>query len=187
MKNILIVCGHADYKNSYANKEIMGELKNLLPQAKQRILYDLYPDGKIDIEAEQKALLEADVIVFQYPFNWYDYPYLLKQYFDLVFLYNFAYGSKRKLTGKKLVLSFTIGGSAEDYTKEGDFHMTIPEFLKPQEASAELCGIELCKPVYSFDMTYLPEIMNSARKDDVLSKAAEHAKVLVAELKNLSD
>ena len=185
MKKVLVICGHSDFEHSFANKEIMKELKKLIPDAKERILSELYTDGKIDIEAEQQALLEAEIIVFDYPVNWYDYPYLLKQYFDLVFLHNFAYGSVRKLEGKKLVLSFTTGAPAEAYTKEGAFHMPISDYLNPQRTSAELCGIKFCEPVVSYDMTYLPGIMDAARKALVEERAREHAKRLAEGLATL--
>lgn len=185
MKKVLVICGHSDYEHSTANKAIMDILSAKLPNAECRTLAQLYPDGKIDVETEQNALLQADIIVFQYPFNWYDYPYLLKQYFDLVFEHNFAYGSVRKLVGKKLILSFTIGGDHQSYSKEGSVHMDIPEFLKPMIASADLCGIEFCEPVYSFDMTYLPNSDDEKRKAEVISKAQEQAETLIQEIEKL--
>lgn len=163
----------------------MDVLSAKLPNAECRTLAQLYPDGRIDVEAEQNALEQADIIVFQYPINWYDYPYLLKQYFDLVFTHNFAYGSVRKLVGKKLILSFTIGADRQSYSKEGSVHMEIPEFLKPMIASANLCGLEFCDPVYSFDMTYLPGINDEKRKAEVVRKAQEQAETLIQEIERL--
>ncbi len=37
-------------------------------------LYELYPDFFIDVEAEQKLLLEHDIIVWHHPFYWYSAP-----------------------------------------------------------------------------------------------------------------
>lgn len=34
-----------------------------------RDMYDLYPDFKIDVAAEQKVLLEADRVVLQFPMH----------------------------------------------------------------------------------------------------------------------
>ena len=77
MKNILIVSGHPDLNNSFANKNILEELNSLLPEAEFAYLDKLYPDFRIDIETEQKRLLRADIIVFQFPLFWYSAPSLL--------------------------------------------------------------------------------------------------------------
>ena len=52
-----------------------------------RDMYALYPDGKIDIAAEQAALLAHERIVFQHPFFWYSTPPLMKQWLDDVLVY----------------------------------------------------------------------------------------------------
>lgn len=67
-KNILIVSGHPDLKKSFANKIILDEIQKQLPQAKVSLLDQLYPDYKIDVAAEQQKLIEADIIVLQFPF-----------------------------------------------------------------------------------------------------------------------
>lgn len=67
MKNILIISGHPDLPNSVANKTILNTLKLSFPQAKFHYLDELYPDFKIDVEAEQKSLVAADIIVLQFP------------------------------------------------------------------------------------------------------------------------
>lgn len=48
MKNILIVSGHPDLNNSFANKNILEELNSLLPEAEFAYLDKLYPDFRID-------------------------------------------------------------------------------------------------------------------------------------------
>lgn len=53
MKNVLIVSGHRDSENdSVANKQIMEDLKDLLPDAEISVLDKLYPDFKIDVKSE---------------------------------------------------------------------------------------------------------------------------------------
>ena len=57
MKNVLIVSGHRDSDNdSVANKQIIKDLKELLPDAEINILDKLYPDYKIDVKSEQEKL-----------------------------------------------------------------------------------------------------------------------------------
>lgn len=109
MAHILVVSGHPDLNHSIANATILDELATALPDAEIRRLDWLYPDGKFNIAAEQESLLQADVIVWQFPFSWYGLPGLMKQWLDEVFVHGFAHGSTAKLGGKKLILSFTTG------------------------------------------------------------------------------
>ena len=74
MKNIVIISGHPDLKNSCANKTILNEIAAKCPQAEIRKLDELYPDYNFDVKAEQAALEKADVIVFQFPMHWYGVP-----------------------------------------------------------------------------------------------------------------
>ena len=60
MKNILIISGHTNLAASVANKTILETLNERLPEAEIVKLDELYPDFKIDVEAEQQKLLRAD-------------------------------------------------------------------------------------------------------------------------------
>lgn len=60
MMKTLIISGHPDLSTSVANQTILKSLKKALPDAEIRKLDQLYPDAVIDVEAEQKALLEVD-------------------------------------------------------------------------------------------------------------------------------
>ena len=100
MKNILIISGHPALRdNSFANKIIMEDLEKLLPEATFDCLSDLYPDYRIDVEAEQKKLVAADIIVLQFPIFWYSMPALLAKWMEEVFVHGFSHGT----TGKALV------------------------------------------------------------------------------------
>ena len=58
-----------------------------------RDMYQLYPNFDIDVKTEQKILEVSDRIVLQFPIYWYQTPALMKQWFDVVFEYGWAYGS----------------------------------------------------------------------------------------------
>lgn len=133
MAHILVVSGHPDLNHSIANATILDELATALPDAEIRRLDWLYPDGKFNIAAEQESLLQADVIVWQFPFSWYGLPGLMKQWLDEVFVHGFAHGSTAKLGGKKLILSFTTGAPQALYTADGFFGHAIEEYLLPFE------------------------------------------------------
>ena len=77
MKNVLIISGHTDLATSVANKTILETLANHLPKAEIVKLDELYPDFKINVEAEQQRLIRADIIVLQFPVFWYSAPSIL--------------------------------------------------------------------------------------------------------------
>jgi glutathione-regulated potassium-efflux system ancillary protein KefG len=65
-------------------------------------LYEAYPDFAVDVDEEQQRLTAHDLIVLQFPLYWYTGPALLKEWLDLVWLQDFAYGEKAALQGKTL-------------------------------------------------------------------------------------
>ena len=72
---------HPKLEQSTVNR-LWAERLEGLPDVTVRRVYSLYPDGKIDVAAEQAALLAHDRLVFQHPFFWYSVPPLMKQWFD---------------------------------------------------------------------------------------------------------
>lgn len=59
MKNTLVISGHTDLSASVANKTILETIAQRLPQAEIVRLDSLYPDFKIDAQAEQAAAAES--------------------------------------------------------------------------------------------------------------------------------
>ncbi len=175
---ILIIFAHPDVENgSIANKVIVDKVNNI-EGVEVRDLYQMYPDFKIDVELEQQALIEADVVIFQYPFYWYSVPGMLKEWLDKVFVYGFAYGSSGdKLKGKEFLISTTIGGPAEAYQESGFNKFTIEELLKPLEQTANLSGMKFNRPLTTHGMVYIPGVYN--KKEDVEQRAREHAAKLL--------
>lgn len=142
MKTLVIIT-HPNMQTSKVNRMWKEALSALPEQFEVRELYTLYPDQKIDVQKEQALLMQYDKIVFQFPFYWYSYPPLMKQYIDEVFTYGFAYGSEGdKLHGKKVALGVTIGGDKEAYTHEGRNRYTIDELLLPFKATTNLIGVD---------------------------------------------
>lgn len=112
-------------------------------------LYQRYPDFDIDIDKEQKLLLQHDVIIWQHPFYWYSVPPLMKQWFDLVLEHGWAYGKKgRALEGKKIFNAFSSGGGTEGYSTGGFNKYPIHDFLKAFERTAELCRTTYWPPFW---------------------------------------
>lgn len=137
---------HPDLKNgSRVNQTLAQVARDADIQV--RDLYALYPDFDIDVAAEQAALTEADRIVLQFPIYWYQTPALLKQWFDAVLQYGWAYGTNgNALQGKEILLAASFGAGADDYTTDGRFHTTIPEIFKPIEAIQYHTGLKFLEP-----------------------------------------
>jgi putative NADPH-quinone reductase len=181
----LVILAHPNLDESIANKRIAEQLSTKVENLEVRDIFKRYPDYKIDIEAEQKALLTADTVIFQYPFYWYNMPAILKVWFDEVFNYNFAYGSKGdKLKGKNFLLSFTIGGYEEEYTPTGYNHFRIEELVKPMEQTAYLSQMKYINPIYEYGMIYIPNVYNT--RESVEEKADKQVARLMACIDSLS-
>lgn len=142
MNNVLVISDHPNLENSYTNKVILSRLEASSEDIVVHRLDERYPDFNIDVDVEQKALKQADVILLQFPFYWYSVPALMKKWLDDVFSFNFAYGPEGdKLKDKAFILSFTVGGPEEAYTPIGYNHFRIEELIKPLEQTAYLAGI----------------------------------------------
>ncbi|HHF0518551.1 TPA: NAD(P)H-dependent oxidoreductase [Vibrio alginolyticus] len=184
MSKVVIISGHPNLDESWTNKVILNKLQKNIASIDIRRLDTLYPDYKIDIEAEQNALVDADIIVFQYPYYWYSVPALLKKWIDDVFAFNFAFGPKGdKLKNKHFILSFTVGGPQESYDPLGYNHFTIEELARPLQQLCYLAGMVYQTPVYTHRMVYIPGIYNT--QEDVEVRATDHADRLLVQIGEL--
>lgn len=146
MKRVLIIFAHPAIQKSRTNRKMIDAVRNL-EWVTVNDLYENYPDFYIDIIKEQQLLMLHDIIVWHHPFYWYSSPALLKEWFDLVLQHGFAYGEKgRALEGKDAISVITTGGKKEVYTKEGQHHHTINQFLTPIKQSATLCRMNYLPP-----------------------------------------
>lgn len=188
MRNVLIINGHPNPQQSTANQAILDNLQCLLPTAQIRTLGDLYADNAaINVVAEQAALVEADIIVWQFPLHWYHLPALMKKWLDEVHVYGFAHGSTgTALQGKKLILSFTTGAAEEQYQYGAAMNYPITDFLPSLRQTASLCGMVWQEPVYSMGMMYMPGVSSEADLSVLKQKAQVHAERLAKLIQNLS-
>lgn len=114
MKNILIISGHTNLAASVANKTILETLNERLPEAEIVKLDELYPDFKIDVEAEQQKLLRADIIVLQFPLFWYSAPSILERWMEETFRHGFSHGSTGRQAQGQETHSLFHNGSARN-------------------------------------------------------------------------
>ncbi len=158
---VLVIYSHAYPETSKAGNAIL-EVFQATPGFEVRNLDALYPDlGKIDVVAEQQALLEADVIIFQHPIFFCGVPAALKRWMEVVLQHGFAYGTDGdKLHGKKFIHSFTAASGADTYAGE------LGRALRaPIEASALYCGLEYLRafPLYGQLALVNPNVAQEAK------------------------
>jgi len=179
MKKTLVIVAHPGLESGSLANRIIIDTVETLPGVAVRRLYQIYPDFAIDVEAEQRALLEADRIVFQFPFYWYSVPGLFKEWMDRVLTYGFAYGSDGdKLKGKELLVSTTVGGPEASYGPDGYNHFTVDALLAPLEQTANLTGMLWQPPLRTHGMIYIEGVYNE--KAEVEARARVHAQQLAA-------
>jgi glutathione-regulated potassium-efflux system ancillary protein KefG len=143
---ILILFAHPALHKSRVNKILIKAVQDL-EHVTFHNLYEAYPEFDIDVQEEQKLLVQNDVVILHHPFYWYSTPAILKEWQDLVLEHNWAYGSKGKtLTGKKMLTVTTTGGSEAAYQLDGYNRNTIRQLLAPIEQTARLCGMEYLPP-----------------------------------------
>lgn len=146
MNKVLINFAHPAKARSRINRALLRAVSDL-DHVTVNDLYANYPDYLIDIKREQRLCEEHDIIIFQYPFYWYQAPSIIKEWQDTVLEHGWAYGSKGKaLKGKYIIQAITAGGDDEMYTKEGLHHFTIEQLSAPQKALANLCKMNYLPP-----------------------------------------
>ena len=80
MKKTLVIVAHPDIARSTVNRTWAHTLAAQESRYTVRELYATYPDGKINVAAEQ-ALIEAHgSVILQFPVYWFSCPPLLKQW-----------------------------------------------------------------------------------------------------------
>jgi glutathione-regulated potassium-efflux system ancillary protein KefG len=155
----LVLVSHPTLATSKANARLTDAIGGL-PGVVIRHLEALYPDGKIDIAAEQAAALAAERIVFQFPFYWYSTPPMLKRWQDEVLVFGWAYGpGGTKLAGKTLQLVLTAGGPESVYRHGGYNLYPVRELLRPLEVTAHLVGMRLAEPLILYGVPNIPGLV----------------------------
>lgn len=178
MKNILIISGHTNTTcDSVANKAIMESLEKQLPESRTVYLDRLYPDFRIDSNAEQERLLWADIIVLQFPVYWFSMPSLLHRWMEETFLHGFSHGSTgNKLRGKTLILSYTTGAPTEA--------MDFDAFFGNLRAACQFCGMNYGGSISTGGVSYQMR-QEAGMLAAIGEKAHQHARRLVDFLQSI--
>jgi len=143
---IAVLQAHPYPDRSRANR-ILARAIDDLPGVVVRSLYDLYPDFAIDVDAEQRVLTAADVVVWQHPLYWYAAPALQKLWFEKVLAGGWAYGpGGDALRGKGCLWAVTTGGDDADYEPAGMHGHRFDTFASVVRQTALFCGMTWLEP-----------------------------------------
>lgn len=148
-RDILVLAAHPDLARSNTTRVLLDALRasSAAQRVELRDLYRLYPDFHIHIDAEQRALEAARLVVMLHPIYWYSMPALQKLWLDEVPRLGWAYGpGGTALHGKDFWLVASTGGGAEAYAPGGHNHHPIGDFLLPYQQSARTCGMNWLQP-----------------------------------------
>lgn len=117
-----------------------------------------------DVKQEMEALVNADVLILNFPLWWFDMPAILKGWVDRVLAYGFAYGGEYGLyadgrfKGKKAFLSITTGSPASFYTADGAHGRSLENILRNiNEGILGLVGYEVLTPFIGYCVSRIPE------------------------------
>uniref|UniRef100_A0A8C8ZJG5 NAD(P)H dehydrogenase [quinone] 1 n=1 Tax=Prolemur simus TaxID=1328070 RepID=A0A8C8ZJG5_PROSS len=146
-----------------SKKDITGKLKD--PENFQYPVESVlaYKEGRLspDIVAEQKKLEAADLVIFQFPLQWFGVPAILKGWFERVLIGEFAYSyaamyDKGPFRNKKTLLSITTGGSGSMYSLQG-VHGDMNVILWPiQSGTLHFCGFQVLEPQLTYSIGHTP-------------------------------
>lgn len=153
---VLVVFAHPYPDRSRANYQLLKAVEHL-DGVSVRSLYDLYPSFEIDVGAEQAALEQAAVVVWQHPLYWYSVPSLLKHWFDKVLARGFAYGEGgTALRGKRCLWVVTTGGDDRAFGAHGMHGRPFAEFTPVVEQTALFCGMQWQEPLVLYGAHRVP-------------------------------
>ena len=157
MAQLIVYYAHPGHKHSHVNR-FMARAAARVSDITYVDLYADYPRFDIDVDIEQRRLLDHDVILFQFPVFWYSTPSIIREWQDLVLEHGFAYGKDGdKLTGKHMLLAVTGAGPEDAYAHQGYQNFPLRTFLTPLEQTARLCGMHFTAPYVLYGALRAPD------------------------------
>lgn len=180
---ILVIATHPNIKDSKVNKVWIEALKKE-SNVTVRFLDEIYEENKtIDVEKEKIFLERTERVVFQFPFYWYSMPALMREYFDKVLEFGWAYGPNGDaLKEKEFLVALSVGAPEYSYMGGSYNNFTITELLRPLEATANAVQMIYLPYFALFDVPRLSDedIEESTKKyiKHINSQDINHRKVL---------
>lgn len=145
--HILVLLAHLDLRRSRINRAMLEAIDGL-DHVEVHDLLELYPDFFIDVDAERRALVAADLVVLQHPLYWYSAPAIIKHWQDMVLERGFAYGpGGTALHGKAMLQAISTGGPVESYRPGGAHGAPLANYLLPFQQMARFTGMDPLPPL----------------------------------------
>ena len=149
-RTALLIYAHPNHASSQVNTALRQAAESVTGVTVHD-LYETYPDFVIDVSHEQSLLLAHDLLILQFPLQWYSSPAIVKEWLDAVLEEGWAYGARgTRLVGKVLLVAVTTGGEEQAYRRDGANRFTMAELLRPLELTARLCGMHYLRPFVTF-------------------------------------
>ena len=155
MTKILIIMSHPDVAQSSSQQFLLAAIKGE-EQIQIRHLESILAEQEnnhFDKRIERACLQEADRIILQFPFYWYQCPSVMKQWMDEVLTLNLSQKNKEKELGIVVI----VGAKKERYAAGGSVGFGIEELLRPYQALANQLGWNYQTPFVVYQFQYLPE------------------------------
>lgn len=142
----LVILAHPKLSASRLNAALVDALRST-DTAVVHDIHAAYPDGVIDVAAEQRLVDAHRRVIFQFPLYWYSCPPFLSTWLVDVYLRGWAYGpGGRALNFKTFGVAVTTGSNGRDYASDGRYHRSLDEVLVPFELLARHSGMHYLPP-----------------------------------------
>jgi NAD(P)H dehydrogenase (quinone) len=143
-------------------------------QAEERFASDGKGFEKL-LQLEIDKLLWSDLVIFQFPIWWLGMPAIMKGWIDRVFAVGVAYGGGRwfdrgVLSGKRVMLSITMGGPEAAYSDRG-IYGPIENILHPMHQGIfGFVGFDVIEPFIVYGPGRMGEQERAAALDSYRSR-----------------
>lgn len=125
-------------------------------------------EGRIapDLQAEQDKLRQADLLILQFPLYWMGFPAILKGWIDRVFAHGFAFSvpdglfGNGKLSGKKALLSLTVGAGKNGFSDRGVMGDMDQVLWHLQNGIFRFTGMDVLAPHVMYGMDKPGQVQN---------------------------
>jgi len=149
----LIVVSHPEINNSQTQQFLLQGSKLI-----DVTWHQVEALKEIDVDKEQRLLMEADRIIFQFPMYWYAAPSGLKLWEDKVLTRNFVYGDGNdNLLDKEFGIVVSTGMPLNDFQRGGRENITIDEILAPYRAISDRAKMKILPAFKIGQFQYLNE------------------------------
>lgn len=172
-QRVLVLYAHPLHARSQVNAALREAIQTL-SGVTLHDLYETYPEFVVDVAREQALLLEHEVVLLQFPLQWYSAPAMIKEWLDAVLEEGWAYGQRGdKLRGKAMMCAVSAGGASDVYGPDGVNRYTVEELLRPFELTARLCGMRYLRPFVTFAARRLDDAVIAVRAREYADMLAQ--------------